>query len=264
MLADAEVHRRLNEVRARIAGALSRARRPPDSCRLVLATKTQTAEALLAAWQAGARDFGENYVQEAATKRITLDKICANMICPERSESASGVEELALSLPKGSPRSVAKSHRLPITWHLIGHLQTNKAAAALANFSLIHSLDSARLASALHHLQPIPPVRTLLEINLGNEPSKTGVAPDQAEALLNTVRDRVEVLGLMTIPPHSVDPSDSRPYFVRLRELRDRLAAVSGLALSELSMGMTDDYTIAIEEGATIVRVGRAVFGERT
>ncbi len=228
MLPDAEIHTRLDEVRGRIADALARVHRPSDACRLVLATKTQPAAALLAAYQAGARDFGENYVQEAVAKRAALPNLA------------------------------------DATWHLIGHLQTNKAAAALATFSLIQTLDNGRLATTLHRQQPAPPVRILLEINLAGELSKTGIAPDDAEPLLDGIRSKVEVLGLMIIPPYSIDPSRSRPYFVRLRELRDRLAAVSGLALSELSMGMTDDYIIAIEEGATIVRVGRAVFGERT
>lgn len=290
MLPEAEIHRRLDEVRGCIGNALVHARRPADSCRLVLATKIQPAEALLAAYNAGARDFGENYVQEAAAKRTAFEQLCSRLPCrPERSDSFSGARlpreasteggGVCDARPKsrvcelhyrkyrgveGSPRSDAKNDLVHVTWHLIGHLQTNKAATALANFSLIHSLDSARLAATLHRLQPAPLVRALLEINLGGEFSKTGVAPAQAEALLDSVREQVEVLGLMTIPPHSVDPSVSRPYFVRLRELRDRLAASSGLALSELSMGMTDDYIIAIEEGATIVRVGRAVFGERT
>jgi uncharacterized pyridoxal phosphate-containing UPF0001 family protein len=294
MLIEQEIRRRLNEVQARIADTLARVHRPPDTCRLVLASKTQSATALLAAYQSGARDFGENYVQEAIAKQEALGKLRPSLIChPEPAIRPDSVEGSNANISGARPRAkragesascvkirVEGPARIDpriihlrgasiaalsdVTWHLIGHLQTNKAAAALTAFSIIHSLNSERLATALHRLQPAPPVRTLLEINLGGESSKTGVAPDHAEALLAGIRDKVEVLGLMTIPPYSIDPSRSRPYFVHLRELRDRLAAVSGLALSELSMGMTDDYTIAIEEGATIVRVGRAVFGERT
>jgi pyridoxal phosphate enzyme (YggS family) len=151
-----------------------------------------------------------------------------------------------------------------IRWHMIGHLQTNKAKVALETFDIIETLDSERLASALARMRPSPPMPVLVEVNLGGETSKTGVAPARVEPLINAVRARVEVLGLMTIPPPAANPAAMRPYFARLRELRDRLAAATGLALSELSMGMTEDFEVAIEEGATIVRIGRAVFGERT
>ncbi len=227
MLPDTEIKARLDEVRGRLADALRRAGRPADACRLVLASKTQPAAAVAAAYRAGAREFGENYVQEAIAKRAEL--------------TALG----------------------DITWHLIGHLQGNKARVAVATFDLIQTLDSARLAAALARQSPTRPVRVLLEVNLGGEASKSGVAPDETEALLTAVREQVEVIGLMTIPPPTPEPAAARPYFARLRALRDQLAAATGVKLSELSMGMTDDYEIAIEEGATIVRVGRAVFGER-
>ncbi|HYB89992.1 MAG TPA: YggS family pyridoxal phosphate-dependent enzyme [Candidatus Binataceae bacterium] len=227
MLTASEVAERLSAVRARIAAAAARARRDPGAVMLLLASKTQPPDAIRAAYLAGARDFGENYVQEAASKRDALADLA------------------------------------DIRWHLIGHLQTNKAKAAVAIFEVIHSLDSARLASALHRARPQPPMRALIEVNLGGEATKTGVAPGAVEALIDAARDKVQIVGLMTIPPPARDPEASRPYFARLREMRDRLAAAAGLALSELSMGMTDDFEVAIEEGATIVRVGRAVFGER-
>ncbi|MGH7813549.1 MAG: YggS family pyridoxal phosphate-dependent enzyme [Candidatus Binataceae bacterium] len=222
-----QIAARLDAVRIRMAAAARRAGRDPDSVRLVLASKTQPPEAIRAAYRAGARDFGENYVQEARAKRAALADLA------------------------------------DIRWHLIGHLQTNKAERAADAFSLIHSLDSARLASALNRTRSNPPVRVLIEVNLGGEASKTGIAPDSIEELLTTTRGKVEIAGLMTIPPPSGDPDGARRYFARLRAMRDSLAAASGLALSELSMGMTDDFEIAIEEGATIVRVGRAIFGER-
>jgi PLP dependent protein len=222
-----DIAARLADVRGRIANAALRAHRAESSVRLVLASKTQPPDAIAAAYQAGAREFGENYVQEAASKRAAL--------------AAMG----------------------DIRWHLIGHLQTNKARAAIEIFDLIQTLDSARLASALHRLRPTAPIAVLIEVNLAGEASKNGVAPEAAEALVEAVRGKVEVEGLMTVPPIAEDPETTRPYFARLRELRDRLAAATGLALSELSMGMTNDYEVAIEEGATIVRVGRAVFGER-
>jgi PLP dependent protein len=150
-----------------------------------------------------------------------------------------------------------------LRWHLIGHLQSNKARPAASMFELIHSLDSKRLAQALHKVHPIPPTRVLLEINLAGETSKGGIPPGDAERLVAEIRDQVEVAGLMAIPPPAPSAEHSRRYFSRLREMRDTLAARSGLRLAELSMGMTDDFEVAIEEGATIVRVGRAVFGER-
>jgi len=227
MIDDTEIASRLAHVRSRIEAAARRAGRDAASIRLVLASKTQPVAAIRAAWRAGARDFGENYVQEALIKRAQL----------------TGLSDLR--------------------WHLIGHLQTNKAKVAASSFAMIHSLDSTRLADALARAQKNPLVRALIEVNLGGEASKSGVAPDDVAAMLDAARGQLEIDGLMTIPPPAATPELARPYFVRLRALRDLLAMRSGLALPELSMGMTDDFDIAIEEGATIVRVGRAVFGER-
>jgi hypothetical protein len=227
MLSEHEIGRRLAEVNDRISAAARRSPRDPGAICLVLASKTQHPEAILAAYRAGARHFGENYVQEAVAKRTRL-------------------QDLA-----------------DLRWHLIGHLQSNKARPAASMFELIHSLDSKRLAQALHKAHPIPPTRVLLEINLGGETSKRGIPPGDAERLVAEIRDQVEIAGLMAIPPPAPRAEHSRRYFSRLREMRDTLAARSGLRLAELSMGMTDDFEVAIEEGATIVRVGRAVFGER-
>jgi pyridoxal phosphate enzyme (YggS family) len=227
MLAEGEIARRFAEVKDRVAAAARRSARELRSVQIVLAAKTQPPEAIRAAWRAGARDFGENYVQEAAAKQ----------------------------------RELSDLHDL--RWHLIGHLQTNKARQACMMFHLIHSLDTSRLARALHHAHPVPPVRVLVEVNLGGESTKHGVSLADAERLITEARDQVEVAGLMAIPPPATDPEASRPYFSRLHALRDSLAAHCGLELRELSMGMTDDFEIAIEEGATIVRIGRAVFGER-
>ena len=223
-----QIERRLEIVRTRIAAAARRAGRDPASIRLVLASKAQPSDVIRAAARAGARDFGENYVQEAIAKRAELADLTE------------------------------------IRWHLIGHLQTNKVKAAARTFALIHSVDSVRLAEALGRAQPSPRVRALIEVNLGAEASKSGVAPDGITAILDAAREKIEIEGLMTIPPPAASAETTRRYFARLREMRDRLAVQSGLALSELSMGMTDDFEIAIEEGATIVRIGRAVFGERT
>jgi PLP dependent protein len=226
MLTAGEIRDRLARVRGRISDALRQAGREPGSVRLVLATKTQPPASLAVAFAAGACDFGENYVQEAVSKRSALAQ-------------------------------------LDIRWHLIGHLQTNKVRAAVEIFDLIQTLDSLRLAAALFRVRPSPPIPVLAEINLAGEISKNGLAPGRAEALINSVREQVDVQGLMTIPPVSASLAEARPSFRQLRELRDRLAGTTGLPLPELSMGMTDDFEAAILEGATIVRVGRAVFGER-
>jgi pyridoxal phosphate enzyme (YggS family) len=222
-----EIRERFTIVQARVGAAAYKAGRDASSIRLVLASKTQPSEAIRAAANAGARDFGENYVQEAIAKHAELSDLT------------------------------------DIRWHLIGHLQTNKVKVAASGFALIHSVDSVRLAEALARAQPSPRVHALIEVNLGGEASKTGVAPDGVAAILDAARDKLEIDGLMTIPPPASTAEAARPFFAQLRELRDRLATQSGYALSELSMGMTDDFEVAIEEGATIVRIGRAVFGER-
>jgi pyridoxal phosphate enzyme (YggS family) len=227
MLSDNDIATRLQTVRERIDAATRRSRRDASSIRLVLASKQQPASAIRAAWKAGARDFGENYVQEAVSKRAELHDLA------------------------------------DIRWHLIGHLQSNKARLAASAFALIHSVDSARLVNALAQAQSSPRVRALIEVNLGAESSKSGVPPDEVAHLLDASRDKIEIAGLMTIPPPAASPELARPYFAELREMRNRLAIETGITLSELSMGMSDDFEIAIEEGATIVRVGRAVFGER-
>jgi PLP dependent protein len=222
-----DIAARLGAVRERIAQACARADREVASVRLVLASKTQPPAAVATAYAAGARDFGENYVQEGVAKRPAL----------------------------------ADLH--DARWHMIGHLQTNKARDAVAHFDLIHTLDDVRLANAIARAHPSPLLAVLIEVNLGGEASRHGVSPDAAAPLIDSMRGIVEIHGLMTIPPPSENLAIARRWFAQLRELRDRLALASGLALKELSMGMTDDYEAAIEEGATIVRVGRAVFGER-
>ena len=227
MPAPEEIANRLREVRNRVSNAAMRSSRVPDSIRLVLASKTQPAEAIRAAYDAGARDFGENYVQEAVSKREHLRDL------------------------------------KDATWHLIGHLQTNKIRLAANTFGIIQTIDSIRLADALARLSVSPPIRVLIEVNLGAEASKSGIAIGDAEGLIENAHGRLEITGLMTIAPHSGSVGEARRYFANLRELRDRLAESTGLALSELSMGMTEDFEVAIEEGATMVRIGRAVFGER-
>lgn len=181
---------------------------------------------------AGAQHVGENYVQEAAGKISQLSSV-------------------------------------DVTWHLIGHLQRNKARKAVELFDVIHTVDSAALAHSLdrHALELSRRLRVLVEVNLAGEGSKSGVAADAVEPLLVAMSacSALRVEGLMAIPPAGESLREVRGYFRMLRELRDRLQATApnGAVLRELSMGMTDDFEVAIEEGATMVRIGRAIFGDR-
>lgn len=227
----ADVPRRFAEVRERIAGACRRAGRDPGAVTLVGASKTQPVEALEAAWRAGLTVFGENRVQEG----------------------------------------VAKSALLPpeVEWHLLGPLQSNKVKTALDVFRTIHSIDRLKIATALDDEAAARGLTLpgFVEINLGEEPTKHGFPPrGLAEAVRRLAGLRhLRVVGLMAIPPFGESPEDSRPWFRKLRELRDELAGrpewqgFPGL----LSMGMSDDFEVAVEEGATHVRVGTALFGPR-
>lgn len=213
----------LARVRERIDAACRRARRSPDDVTLVGVTKGFPPESVAEAVAAGLSDAGENRVQEAEDKIEAL--------------AARGVR----------PR-----------WHLIGHLQSNKAKTAIDLFAIIHSVDSIRLAEAISR-RARKPVPILLEVNVTQEASKFGFSVDEVPSALSAIQDlpNLDVRGLMTVAPLAGDPEAVRPVFRRLRELRD------ALALRELSMGMTGDFEVAIEEGATLVRVGRAIFGER-
>jgi len=219
-------------VRDRIAAASRRAGRSPAEVRLMAVTKTVDDERIREAIAAGVEIIGENYVQEARRKRETLGR-------------------------NGE-------------WHLIGHLQTNKAKTAVRLFDMIHSVDRPELAAEIdrraREAGRVMPI--LIEVNLAGEASKSGLPPEAAGALIRTIAPlpNLSVAGLMTMPPWFDDPEAARPFFRALRELRDRIAAeeIPGVNLGELSMGMTGDYTVAVEEGATIVRVGRGIFGERS
>ena len=222
---------RLADVQRRITAAAAASGRDAASITLVSVGKTFPAEIVGEAVKAGATDLGENRVQEAVAKK------------------------------PGVP---------PARWHLIGPLQRNKAKAALEVFDVVHTLDRFDLADRLQLLLsrhwPERRLEVLLEINVGKEPQKAGALPEDAVELLEHAFacDRLLVRGLMAIPPWGQDPEASRPYFRALRELRDRLARDAGVPLPELSMGMSHDFEIAIAEGATMVRVGTAIFGART
>jgi pyridoxal phosphate enzyme (YggS family) len=225
----------ITQIRERIRFAAQRAGRDPDAVTLMAVSKTFPPEAIRAAYDAGIRVFGENRVQEFAGKI----------------ESLHGLTDAR--------------------WHMIGHLQTNKAAKAAELFHAIDSVDTLKLAEKLNDAaRKYGKKRTvLIEVNVGGEAAKSGVPPDspELENLLSSAAglDFLEVSGLMTIPPYTEDPLAARPYFRRLRELQDQIVArnLPSISMTTLSMGMSHDFEVAIEEGSTCVRVGTAIFGER-
>jgi pyridoxal phosphate enzyme (YggS family) len=226
-----ELIERIRQVRLWVAEAAARSGRNVDDVTLVAVTKTVPTEQIALAYELGLRVFGENRVQEARAKIA------------------------ALQYPL-------------IRWHLIGHLQTNKAARAVELFELIQSVDSLRLAEALERgaaaRERVVPV--LLQVNVSGEASKEGVSPEGLPALASAALQlpHVRVQGVMTVAPYTTQPEEVRPVFRRLRELRDELRERFPQGLWDaLSMGMSNDFMVAIEEGATMVRIGRAIFGER-
>lgn len=229
---------RLDKVQERIRSAAERAGRSAKEVTLVAVSKGHPAEAVIAAYRLGVRDFGENRVEEAGPKM-------------------GRVSELLTFPPDDAPR-----------WHLIGHLQSRKAAQAIGPYVLIHSVDRLKIARRLERfaaevgrVQPI-----LLEINVSGEASKFGFRPEEVEQAVNeiVVMPHLRIQGLMTMAPLVEDPEETRPVFARLRALRDRLVTLyPTVDWCHLSMGMSNDFEIAIEEGATLVRIGTAIFGPR-
>ena len=230
----APVREAYERIREAMLGACARRRRAPESVRLLAATKTVAPERIREAYACGCRLFGENRVQERQAKL----------------EALRGLTEAS--------------------WHLLGPLQQNKAARALNTFDCIESLDSLALAERLSRLAA-QPVEVLIEVNIGREPQKHGVLPEAALELglaihaIDRARERLVVSGVMAVPPATANPEAARPYFAELAELGERLRqALRHPPLGwELSMGMSQDYEVAIEEGATLVRLGTALFGAR-
>jgi PLP dependent protein len=230
---------RLTEIRARLFAAARSAGRDPSSVRLVAVSKTFPLESIREAFEAGQRDFGENRVQEA------LQKV-----------------ELALQKIEGSADQ-------SIRWHLLGHLQTNKARKAAPAFTVIQSVDSVELIQKLDQAAAdtghAPDL--LIQVDLAGEANKYGATPSEVPRLFEAAAAcrAARVVGLMTLPPWPETPEDSRPWFRQLRDLRDQWQAsgVPASMLRELSMGMSGDFEVAVQEGATMVRVGTAIFGSR-
>ena len=227
----ADVAANYREIVDRIALAAVSSGRDLRDVKILAAAKAQDIKSIEAAIRAGVLLIGENYVQEASLKKKSL---CDN-----------------------------------IEWHMIGHLQRNKAKAAVEIFDVIESLDNAELARELDKegRKRNVRVRALIEINIGGEETKSGIAKPEVEELLRTIGelDHLSIEGLMTVPPFRENSEETRPYFRELRQLRDELDSLQlpNITLRELSMGMTHDYLIAVEEGATIVRIGTALFGPR-
>ena len=224
---------RLTAIRSRITTAAKRCGRPAEEVRLIAISKTHPASVIKRVIEFGAVDIGENRVQEAEEKIVELGRDAAR-------------------------------------WHLVGHLQTNKVRRAVNLFDVIHSMDSLDLARRIDRLcaeEGRERLAVLIQVDLGHEETKSGIDESELTHLVDSLGplSRLELTGLMTLPPFFDDPEQSRPYFRRLRELRDGLAARGAFASGkgELSMGMTNDFEVAIEEGATMVRVGTAIFGER-
>jgi len=221
----------LEKIRGRIEQACRRSGRGVREVRLVAVTKTVPPDRIAAAVEAGVEILGENYVQEAGRKR----------------ERVAG----------------------PVAWHMIGHLQSNKARAAVALFDAFETVDHERTVLALqrHALEVGKVVDILIQVNAAAEPSKSGLAPEQVLKLIHLAAgcDHLRCRGLMTMPPFFEQPEKARPFFAGLRELRDRLQPLcpGNVKLTELSMGMSGDFEAAVEEGATLVRIGTALFGPR-
>ena len=223
---------RLERVHERIKKAAADCNRPVDAIRLIAVSKTVPAEIVKEAIEAGVTDLGENYIQEAREKVNTLAA-------------------------------------LPVNWHYIGHLQSNKAKYAVRLFDLIHSVDSLKLVRELDkYARKNDKIQSILvQVNVAKEESKSGVYVENTIELLKNISQlaNISVKGLMTMPPYFNAPEKVRPFFAALRELRDRVRSlgIPNIAMDELSMGMTGDFEAAIQEGATMVRIGTAIFGER-
>ena len=223
---------RLERVQERIRRTARACSRPETDIRLVAVSKTMPVEIVKKAIESGMTDFGENYIQEAREKISTLSTY-------------------------------------PVTWHYIGHLQSNKAKYAVRMFDLIHSVDSLKLAKELDKCAQKIDKRQdiLIQVNVAKEDSKSGVYVEDTSRLLKDISQlaNIAVKGLMTMPPYFNAPEKVRPFFAALRQLRDQIKneTIPNISMAELSMGMTGDFEAAIEEGATMVRVGTAIFGER-
>ncbi len=227
-----DIKENVKKIKTIVEEAAKKAGRDPKEIIILAASKTQPVEKIIQAYEAGIRYFGENRVQEGMKK----------------------IDQLKEKLPEAH-------------WHLIGGLQTNKAKYAVRYFELIHSLDRKELADELDKRAGKLGKKqdVLIEVNIGEEETKYGVKPENLKELFeySVKKENLNILGLMCIPPYSENKEDSRPYFRQLRKMKEDLEKTFSVSLPHLSMGMSHDFDVAIEEGATIVRIGTAIFGER-
>lgn len=227
-----ELKARIYTINEKIRSAALSSGKSPDDIKLIAVSKKKSAETVMKAIEAGQLIFGENYIQEAISK----------------------IESVSKNETK---------------WHFIGHLQKNKAKYAVRLFDLIHTVDSEALAYELSkYAAKIGKIQNILiQVRIGDEDSKSGVLPENASELAIKISEleNIRLVGLMTIPPHTEDPDEARGYFRQLRQIAEEIESknIPGVTMKELSMGMSDDFEIAISEGATLVRVGTAIFGER-
>jgi pyridoxal phosphate enzyme (YggS family) len=227
-----ELKQRLEQVRERIRKVCESCNRDADSVRLVAVSKTIPAGTVKEAIESGVRILGENYVQEAREKFDALIQY-------------------------------------PVSWHFIGHLQSNKTKYAVRLFDLIHSVDSLKLARELDkQAKKVDKIQQILvQVNISEEDTKSGIRADEAPRLISEISEleNLSIRGLMTMPPYFYQPEKVKPFFAALRKLRDQVKerSLTNVSMEELSMGMTGDFEVAIEEGATLVRIGTAIFGER-
>ena len=225
------IRKNIDAIRKRIKAAATRSGRPAAAVRLMAVTKTVDDRHIMEAIDAGIHILGENYVQEAKRKIEQMGRI--------------------------------------VEWHFIGHLQTNKAKYAARLFDMVHSIDRPEVAEELNKRCAIENriMKILIEVNVSGEVTKRGIDPDGVLPLLEIIAhlNNLSVQGLMTMAPWSDNAEDARPYFIALRKLRDRIRAMNipAISMEELSMGMSGDYEVAVEEGATLLRIGSAIFGER-
>jgi pyridoxal phosphate enzyme (YggS family) len=226
------LRQRLEQIKERIRQACESCNRDADSVRLVAVSKTIPAGTVKEAIESGVRILGENYVQEAREKFDALIQY-------------------------------------PVSWHFIGHLQSNKTKYAVRLFDLIHSVDSLKLARELDkQAKKVDKIQQILvQVNISEEDTKSGITADEAPLLISEISEleNLSIRGLMTMPPYFYQPEKVKPFFAALRKLRDQVKerSLTNVSMEELSMGMTGDFEVAIEEGATLVRIGTAIFGER-
>ncbi|MEL6739755.1 MAG: YggS family pyridoxal phosphate-dependent enzyme [Planctomycetota bacterium] len=261
-MAEPTLEARFTEVTQRVADAAGRSGRSPESVFLIAVTKYAEPEDIHRLMQLGHRDFGESRVQQLVQRASVIAELFDRMGMMSRTRTAQDTEPAeglsGIDLDK------------PVRWHMIGHLQKNKARKVAEQVRLVHSIDNLRVAEELHHIAGRigKPIDVLVQVNMSGEASKSGCGVPAAQSLCEQIDNMIDlnIRGLMTMAPYSDNPEDARPHFARTRELFEDIqrTGVAEGRFNLLSMGMSGDYEVAIEEGANLVRVGSAIFGEKS